>query len=78
MVLTPNSARQLLCGKATDDRRWWMPQRRKKSWVKNEVNSGPPSDDSSTGMPKVMNARRKQSTRPWAPSWARSTIGQLE
>ena len=48
------------------------------SWVRDEVNSGPPSVESSSGMPKVPNVRRRQSMRPFAPSWALSMMGQFE
>ena len=51
MVFTPISALQLLWGNATELRRWCNPQWRWKSLVVWAVNSGPPSDDSSSGIP---------------------------
>ena len=51
MILTPNSALQLLCGKAIDDSRWWTPHVRRKPWRVFDWNSGPPSEASSSGMP---------------------------
>ena len=68
-VLAPTSALQLLWGKDTEDRRWCTPQ----SWrnylvaVAVAVNSGPPSDASSTGITKATNVRRKQVTSRVAP-----------
>ena len=47
--LTPISARQLLCGKATELRRWCMPQSLRNWTVMAAVNSGPPSVASSSG-----------------------------
>ena len=49
--LTPISAQQLLCGKATELRRWCTPNWRTKVRVTMATNSGPPSDESSSGMP---------------------------
>ena len=49
--LTPISARQLLCGKATELRRWCMPQSLRNWTVMAAVNSGSPSVASSSGMP---------------------------
>ena len=77
-VLTPISARQLEWGNATEDSRWWMPQSLRNWRVIAAVNSGPPSVAHSSGMPNVVNVRRRQITRPRAPSWARSIMGQLE
>lgn len=77
-VFTPISALQLLCGNATDDSLWCTPQVRRNSLVAVAVNSGPPSDASLSGMPKVTNVRLRQSKRPDAPSCALSTIGQFE
>ena len=51
MVLTPTSALQLLCGMATELRRWCTPQLRRNCLELWATNSGPPSDDSSSGMP---------------------------
>ena len=42
------------------------------------MNSGPPSDDNSSGMPYVVKVRRRMLTSPFAPSVALSTMGQLE
>ena len=42
------------------------------------VNSGPPSVAHSSGIPNVVNMRRKQEIRPWEPSVARSMMGQFE
>ena len=80
IVLTPISARQLLCGNATDDSRCWTPQVRRNCGVACAVNSGPPSEASSPGMPKVVNVRRRQLISPCArsPGCMRSTMGQLE
>ena len=50
-VLTPISALQLLCGNATELRRWWTPQSFKNCVVALAVNAGPPSEASSSGMP---------------------------
>ena len=49
--LTPTSARQLLCGKATELRLWCMPQSLRNWTVMAAVNSRPPSVASSSGMP---------------------------
>ena len=51
MILTPISALQLQCGKATDDSRWWTPHPRRKPWRVFDWNSGPPSEASSSDMP---------------------------
>ena len=50
----------------------------KNSRVLAAVNSGPPSDESSSGMPYVTNDLRRQSIRPVAPFEVCSTMGQLE
>ena len=50
-ALTPTSALQLLCGNATELRRWCTPHWRRNSLVAWDTNSGPPSDVSSSGMP---------------------------
>ena len=76
--LTPISARQLEWGNATDDFLWCTPQSRRNFWLALATNSGPPSDDSSSGMPKVENVRRKQVISPLDPSFPRSTVSQLE
>ncbi len=43
IVFTPISARELLCGLATEQRRWCTPQLVRKVLVTVAVNSGPPS-----------------------------------
>ena len=50
----------------------------KNSRVLAAVNSGPPSDESSSGMPYVTNDLRRQSIRLVAPPEVCSTMGQLE
>ena len=77
-VFTPTSARQFEWGYATEDNRWWTPQFFKNCWVNAEVNSGPPSVARSSGIPKLLKVRRRQSMRPFSPSRALSMIGQLE
>ena len=42
------------------------------------MNSGPPSDESSSAMPKVINTLRSAAICPLEPSELASTIGQLE
>ena len=54
-----------------------LPQLVRKVRVAAAVNSGPPSEDSSSAMPNVANTGRRQEMRPSAPSLARSTTGQL-
>ena len=76
-VLTPISALLLLWGNATDDRRWCTPQLRKNFAVADDVNSGPPSDDSSSLIPNVVKVRLRLAMSPWDPSCALSTMGQL-
>ena len=78
MVLTPSSARQLLCAKATEDSLWCTPQFCRHLRVTEAVNSGPPSDASSSGAPNVVKVFFRSLTRPLAPSVAFSTMGQLE
>ena len=51
MDLTPISARQLLWGKAIELRRWFTPHCWRKVHVAEAINSGPPPDESSSGMP---------------------------
>ena len=51
MILTPISALQMLCGKATDDSPLWTPHVRRKPLRVFDWNSGPPSEASSSGMP---------------------------
>jgi len=43
-----------------------------------DVNSGPPSEASSSGIQNVTNVLLKQSTRPLVPPEAFSTIGHFE
>ena len=50
-VLTPTLARQLLWGKATEDNRCWTRQSLRNCSVLKDVNSGPPSEESSSAMP---------------------------
>jgi hypothetical protein len=78
MVLTPTSALQLLRGKETEDRQWCIPQSWRNWLVAVTVNSGPPSDASSSGFPKVSNVRRRQVMSPAAPFEDLSTIGQFD
>jgi hypothetical protein len=78
IVFTPISARQLLCGKATDDRRWCTPHLCRNDLVPVEVNSGPPSDASSSGVTYVTKARHKWFLRPVAPPVNFDMIGQFE
>ena len=77
-VFTPTSALQLLCGFATLLKRCSTPQLRRNVSVGPALNSGPPSDDSSSAMPKVTNILRSAAMRPLEPSAFSSTIGQLE
>ena len=51
IVFTAISARLLLCGYATELRRWRTPQSCINFWVVWATNSGPPSEASSSGMP---------------------------
>ena len=78
IVLTPTSALQLLRGKETEDRQWCIPQSWRNWLVAVTVNSGPPSDASSSGFPKVSNVRRRQVMSPAAPFEDLSTIGQFD
>ena len=77
-VLTPTSALQLLWAKATEDSLWWIPQSLRNLWVADAVNCGPPSEASSSGIPKVVNMSFKAVMRPDAPSGGFDTMGQLE
>ena len=72
------SARQFEWGYAIEDKLWWTPQFFKNCWVNAEVNSDPPSVSRSSGIPKVLKVRRRQSMRHFSPSRVLSTIGQLE
>ena len=76
-VFTPISARLLLWAKATEDRRWRVPQFCRKVCAALEVYSGPPSDVSSSAMPNVTKVERSAEINPCAPSDACSTMGQL-
>ena len=77
-VFTATSALQFECGNATDDKRWYTPQSVRNWHVTVAVNSRPPSVAHLSGMPNVVNMRRKQEIRPWEPSVARSMMGQFE
>ena len=77
-VLTATSARQLECGYATEERRWWTPQSWRNLRVTAAVNSGPPSDAHSSGMPNVVKVCCRHLMSPSEPAWARSIMGQLE
>ena len=77
-VVTPNSSLQLLWGKATEESRSLTPQISKNSRVVAAVNSGLPSDDSSSLILNITNMQHKQAMRPMAPSEFLSTTGQLE
>ena len=77
IVFTPISALLLLWGNATDERRWWTPQLRRNVDVAVDVNSGPPSDESSSLIPNVVNVRLRLDMSPLDPPYALSTIGQL-
>lgn len=63
---------------ATDESIWCTPQSWRNRRVATEVNSGPPFDASSSGIPEITKVRRRQSIRSLAPTEAFSTIGQLE
>ena len=63
-VFKATSALQFECGNATDDKRWCTPQSFRNWHVTAAVNSGPPSIAHSSGMPNVVNMRRKQEIRP--------------
>ena len=78
IVFTPTSALQLLWGNATELRRWWTPQSWRNCVVVVDVNSGPPSVASSSGMPNVEKMRLSALTTPLAPSSACFTMGQFE
>ena len=52
-VFTPTSALQLLCGFATPLKRCSTPQLRRNVSVGPALNSGPPSDDSSSALPRL-------------------------
>ena len=71
-VFTPTSALQLECGNATEDFLWCTPQVLRKCFVSEAMNSGPPSDESSFGIPNVPNVRLSESISPLAPSFALS------
>ena len=77
-VFTLSSALQLLCGCATLLTRWCTPQLRRNVSVAPVMNSGPPSDDSSSAMPKVTNTLRSAEISTLEPSTLYYTMGQLE
>ena len=77
-VFTAISARELLWGKYAEDILCFTPQFLRKRLVSRDVNSEPPSEDSSSLMPKVTKARLNAVIRPWLPLADLSTIGQLE
>ena len=77
-VLTPISALQLLCGNAVEDSLWWIPQSKRNFLVSFDVNSGPPSEASSPGIPNVVNLRLRHFISPFDPCSALSTMGQFE
>ena len=77
-VFTPISARELLCGLATEQRRWCTPQLVRKVLVTVAVNSGPPSVVMSSGIPNVTKVERRTDTSPVAPWVDRSTMGHPE
>ncbi|KAH3815342.1 hypothetical protein DPMN_143864 [Dreissena polymorpha] len=77
-VFTPISALQLLCGKATEHRRWCTSQSLRIRRVAAAVNSGPPSEASSSGIPYVTKIRLRHVISPWAPLADCSIMGQLE
>ena len=78
MDLTPTSAQQLLWGNATELRQWWMPQSLRNCEVVSEVNSGPPSVASSSGIPNVAKQILSASTTPLAPLPVCRMMSQLE
>ena len=78
MVFTATSARQFAWGWYADDILWCTPQLAKKALVVWEANSGPPSDVSVSGIPKVENVSLSVWVRPVAPSLDVVTTGQLE
>ena len=62
-VFMPSSAMQLLCvWRATLLTRWCTPQLRRNVSVAPAMNSGPPSDESSSAMPKVTNTAECSNT----------------
>ena len=75
---TATSARQLAWGWYADDMRWWTPQLVRNVLVVCEANSGPPSEVSESGIPKVAKVSRSVWVRPVAPSMDVVTTGQFE
>ena len=65
--LTAASARPLLCGKWADKSLCCTFQARIKSWVKCDVNSSPPSEESVSGTPLSAKTRHRHAMRPAAP-----------
>ena len=78
MDFTAISALQLLWGNATELSRWWIPHSFRNFCVCPEVNSGPPSDDSSSGTPNVTNDIRSWSIRVVDPWVCLHRMGQPE
>ena len=77
-VFTAISARLLLCAKATEEMRCLTPQLLRNVFILSEVNSGPPSEVSSSLIPKVTNVRRNRVVIPSVPVADASTMGQFE
>jgi len=77
-VLTTTSALQLLCANATELRRWCTPHWHRNSLVLWDMNLGPLSDESSSGMLWVAKVCCRVLISLVAPSSALSTMGQLE
>ena len=71
-VLPPGTA-----GNATDDSMWRTPQFSRNEAVAWDVNSGPPSEVSSSLMPYVTKIRRRAAMSPAAPWDTSSTMGQF-
>ena len=67
MTFTANSALLFDIVRYADDIRWCIPYRLKKSLVTFAENSGPTSDDISTGTAKVTKVQRKVLHSPFEP-----------
>ena len=63
---------------ATEENLWMVPQVFRAFFNEADVNSGPPSEANSSGIPKVLKVRFNVAMRPVEPSGDLSTIGQLE
>ena len=74
-VFTPSSTLQLLNGCATMLTRWCTPQLRRNVSVAPVMNSGPPSDETSSAMPKVTNTLWSAEISPLEPYTLSSTMG---